>query len=732
MSRTKVFAIGASRAKQILLFLVLSAAAAIGQSQIALVQVTGSGNVFTAAQKAGDLNVFLASWNDDTTTITSVTDTAGNTYTQFLHTTTSAGGGLSQDIWSTANIKAYPAGKNALAITTSTGQYMSYLRIHGFEYSGMAAVASGAGMASTGDSAHPNPGGIVVTNSPNSMLFCATKSQLGDYVAVQPPGFTEIYSDENYVGDEADDALNVPPPPPGWYGCSPTLNASGAWITQLASFAGADSVTTLFSFNGTDGAGPQGPLAQGLDGNFYGTTAFGGAEHGGGNFFKITPAGDETVLYDFCSQPSCTDGVEPFGNLVLAANGNFSGMTRTGGLPDCVAGQGCGTLFEITPTGKLTTVHSFCSQTNCADGGFPTWLVQGTDGSFYGTTSFGGDGAECIGGPKDEKFCGTVFKLTPTGKLTTLHSFCSETNCTDGAQPSSLLQAANGNFYGTTLAGGTNAVSPCNGGLQPGCGTIFEITPGGKLTTLYNFCSQANCADGLSPNSLMQGSDGKFYGTTTEGGNCDSESCGGTAFVITPAGKLTTLHGFCAETNCFDGASPVGLLQATDGNFYGTTTGGGGAGGGGTVFEITRAGNVIAPLYSFCSYESCESGYYPNLLVQATNGSFYGTTAGGGAITCGGKYPCGTVFSLSLGLGRFVETLPTSGSVGTKVTILGNHLSGTTAVSFHGTTAPFKIVSSTEITTTVPEGATTGTVKVTTSSGTLDSNVVFRVTTTGD
>ena len=721
-------------AKQIFLFLVLSAAAAIGQSQtrIALVQVTGTGNVFTAAQNAGDLNVFLASWNDDATTITGVTDTAGNTYAQYLHTTTSEGGGLTQDIWYAANIKASAAGKNALEITTSTGKYMSYLRIHGFEYSGMAAVASGSGIASAGDSAHPNPGGIVVTTAPNAMLFCATKSQLGDYVSVQPPGFTGIYSDTDYVGDEADDALNAPPPPPGWYGCSPTLHASGAWITQLVSFAGADSVNTLFSFNGTDGAGPRGPLAQGLDGNFYGTTAFGGT--GAGNFFKITPAGIETGLYNFCSQPDCADGSEPIGNLVPAPNGNFYGMTLTGGLANCVAGSSCGTLFEITPAGKLTTLHMFCSQQpNCADGGFPTWLVQGADGNFYGTTSFGGAGAGCIGGPKYEVYCGTVFKLTPTGTITTLYSFCSETSCTDGAQPTFLIRAANGSFYGTTLEGGTNAVPPCNGGFQPGCGTIFEITSGGKRTTLYSFCSQTNCTDGLNPNSLLQASDGNFYGATSYGGNAkcpfNAEGCG-TVFEITPAGKLTTLHGFCAETNCFDGAAPIGLLQATDGNFYGTT-GGGGASEGGTLFEITRAGKVIAPLYSFCYGEGCEVGDSPNLLVQATNGNFYGTTAGGGAITCGGSKPCGTVFSLSVGLGPFVETLPTSGTVGTEVIVLGNDLSGTTAVSFNGTAASFSIVSSTEITTAVPKGATTGTVKVTTSSGTLDSNVVFQVTTTG-
>ncbi len=271
---------------KIILFLLLSAAAATGQSQpkISLVQVTGTSNVFTAAQNAGDLNVFLASWNDDTTTITKVTDTAGNTYIQLLHTTTSEGGGLSQDVWYAADIKASAAAKNTLEITTSTGKYMSYLRIHGFEYSGVATsnVVNGTAIGSTGDSADPNPGGAVVTTAPNAMLFCATKTQLGDYVSVQPPGFTEVYSDTtSSVGDVADDALNVPPPPPGWYGCNPTLRTSGAWITQLAGFAGAPASTQNVMINWTslnqviDGFGAAdafvGPLSAAQQDFFFGT-----------------------------------------------------------------------------------------------------------------------------------------------------------------------------------------------------------------------------------------------------------------------------------------------------------------------------------------------------------------------------------------------------------------------------------------------------------------------------
>jgi len=170
-----------------------------------------------------------------------------------------------------------------------------------------------------------------------------------------------------------------------------------------------------------------------------------------------------------------------------------------------------------------------------------------------------------------------------------------------------------------------------------------------------------------------------------------------------------------------DGFEPVGgLIQATDGNFYGTTYLGG-ASDEGTVFKITSAG-TLTTLHSFCSESGCADGGTPGgALVQGTNGTFYGATAGGGT------NDDGTVFSLAVGLGSFVETLPTSGKVGAAVTILGTNLTGATSVTFNGKAATFTVVSSTEITTTVPTGATTGKVKVVTPSRTLSSNVSFRV-----
>jgi uncharacterized repeat protein (TIGR03803 family) len=308
---------------------------------------------------------------------------------------------------------------------------------------------------------------------------------------------------------------------------------------------------------------------------------------------------------------------------------------------------------------------------------------------------------------------GTVFKITPNGTLTTLYSFCSQSGCTDGYFPwGGLLQATNGDLYGTTYLGGS---SP----FCQGCGTLFRITPSGTLTTLYSFCTQSGCADGANPNAgLIEAINGDLYGTTSALGAYD----GGTIFKITPSGTLTTLYSFCTQNGCADGANPsaAALVEATDGNFYGTTSAGG-ANGQGTVFKMTPSG-ALTTLYSFCSQSGCTDGATPYAgLVQDTNGTFYGTTYAGGA------NGVGTVFSLSVGLGPFVETRPTSGAVGAAVEILGSDLTGATGVSFNGTAAAFTVASRYLITTTVPAGATTGKVRVVIPSRTLSSNVSFRV-----
>jgi len=328
-------------------------------------------------------------------------------------------------------------------------------------------------------------------------------------------------------------------------------------------------------------------------------------------------------------------------------------------------------------------LHNFVS----TDGNSPyAGLVQASNGNFYGVTFEGGE----FNG-------GTIFKITASGTLTSLDSFTG--GGTEGDFPyGGLVQASNGNFYGTTLNGGTY-----------GQGTVFEVTPSGTLTTLDDF----NLTDGASPYAqLVQATNGNFYGTTGLGGPAGS----GTVFKVTASGALTSLYSF-DDGN--DGGAPyAGLIQATDGNLYGTTESGG-VNGKGTIFKISPSG-TLTTLYSFAGYPA--DGANPEAgLIQGTNGKLYGTTISGGA------NDFGTVFSLSVGLGPFVETLPASGKVGATVKILGTSLTGSTSVTFNGTAATFTVVSSSEITTTVPAGATTGKVEVVTPGGARLSNVSFRV-----
>jgi uncharacterized repeat protein (TIGR03803 family) len=295
-----------------------------------------------------------------------------------------------------------------------------------------------------------------------------------------------------------------------------------------------------------------------------------------------------------------TDGFEPVGALVQTTAGALYGSTEYGGTSSSCT-YGCGTIFKITPSGTLTTLYSFCPQSGCTDGSYPyAGLIQATNGDLYGTTINGGANGY-----------GTVFKITPSGTLTTLYSFCSQSGCTDGANPyAGLVQAPKGNFYGTTLGGAL--IVGCN---KYGCGTVFEITPSGTLTTLYSFCSQSGCTDGDAPYAgLLQATNGDFYGTTSEGG----ANGYGTVFKIAPSGTMTTLHSFDST----DGANPyAGLIQATNGDFYGTTNDGG-TQNRGTVFKITPGG-TLTTLHSF----HFTDGDYPFAgLVQATNGDFYGTT----------------------------------------------------------------------------------------------------------
>ncbi len=468
-------------------------------------------------------------------------------------------------------------------------------------------------------------------------------------------------------------------------------------VSAIAS--SAQTFTVLLNFESSNGSGPNAPLVQGLDGNLYGTAWSGGTSIG--TVFRMTPQGILSTIYDFCF-PFCSDGANPVG-LALTPSGSFYGTTEQGGNINCNAGAGCGTVFKVTPGGMLTTLHEF----HISDGSLPSALVQASDGDFYGTTQTGGATND-----------GSVFKINAGGHFTTVYSFCSKAHCGDGANPVGLMLGTDGALYGTTVAGG---VAPCGNGYS--CGTIFRITTAGKLTTLYVF--PAGGAQGWYPGlPLVQGADGGFYGATFEGGANNV----GTIFKLTAPGKLTTLYSLCSAANCTDGGYGANLVQATDGNFYGTTPGGGDLSCGGfnfgcgTVFSLTPTG-TLTTLHTFENTD----GDSPEVLVQATDGNFYGVTPSGGDLKCYAGQGCGNVFRLSMGLGPFVKLVQNSGKVGQTGDILGQGFTGTTGVFLNGTPATFTVVSDTFIRATVPAGATTGVVTVTTPSGTLKSNVPFQV-----
>jgi uncharacterized repeat protein (TIGR03803 family) len=323
--------------------------------------------------------------------------------------------------------------------------------------------------------------------------------------------------------------------------------------------------TVLHSFAGGDGSGPIAGLVMDAQGNLYGTTSTGGitnpncAYSGCGVVFEITPSGTETVLYSFTGG---ADGNYPIGGLARDTQGNLYGTTRAGG---CYRrfGLGCGTVFEVTPSGEFTVLYGFPP----TDNGHPTGangdLVMDAQGNLYGTTQYDG--------PKRCPFrnfygCGTVFEVTPNGTQIVLHTF---SGGADGRWPvAGLVQDPQGNFWGTTF----------NGGPYRQFGVVFEVTSTGGFGVLYGF---QGFQDGRQPNAgLVLDAQGNLYGTT-RGGGLDQ----GTIFKVAPNGVETVLH--CFVKHKHGAYKPSGrLIRDAQGNLYGTSIAGG-AYGYGTVYELT-------------------------------------------------------------------------------------------------------------------------------------------------
>jgi len=425
-------------------------------------------------------------------------------------------------------------------------------------------------------------------------------------------------------------------------------SASGSFLflAEIATLLGVafcqgQTLTTLVAFNGANGApalDAGGSLVQGADGNFYGTTDSGGS-HNLGTVFKVTPSGVLTPLYNFGS--SATDGKAPYAAMILASDGNFYGTTSQGGAADA------GTFFQMTPSGAVTILYGFCHLDQCTDGTNPYGpLVQGSDGNFYGTTLSGGVATQ---GSEQISHGGTIFKITPTGALTTLYTFCSQSNCADGAFPGGgLTLASDGNFYGTTSGTPPGYATPYgtiykftpagvlttiyafkNTGLTaPSCtlvqgadgslygttftgnaaaspGGVFKITLGGTYTLLHTFTGSGQTGgDGAQPpnyTALVQLPGGNLIGGTTD-----------TVYEITPTGTMTTLHVFDIGT---EGFAAVGMVLGKDGNIYGMTQSGG-ANGKGTIFKLG-----LQPL-TFGNYTCTNT--LPVVVTSVDSASAYG------------------------------------------------------------------------------------------------------------
>lgn len=459
-------------------------------------------------------------------------------------------------------------------------------------------------------------------------------------------------------------------------------------LVLLSAACSAQTFSTLIDIPPVDGS-PSGPLLQAADGNFYFETS--------SNIFKLTPSGILTLLYH--AQAGFAGG------LIQGSDGTFYGTAQQGGQ------SGLGAVFKLTPAGTYSVLYSFSGKAN--EGTGPnSGVIQGSDGNFYGVTQGGGVG---IG-------YGTAFRLTPQGALTTLYSF--GTSSTDGELPQGrLVQGPDGSLYGV-----------CRLGLNGQPGTIWKISPQGVFTLLYTFSASAK-TDGASPFGLIQGSDGNLYGTTFAGGVAGF----GTIFKITLSGSFSVIYNLGSGSK-EQGLGGAPLVQASDGNLYGTTVGGNGLLG--EVFRVSHTG-AFAVLHSF----GFSDGTGTQLgMIQASDGNLYGVT-GTATITFGG-----TVFQVFLtpnapapkiatgGIGPIYSNVSTI-QPGEWISIYGSNLASTTTVwngdfplelastnvTINGRSAYLWYVSPNQINAQAPDDTATGTVPVvvTTPGGVATSTVTL-------
>jgi uncharacterized repeat protein (TIGR03803 family) len=406
------------------------------------------------------------------------------------------------------------------------------------------------------------------------------------------------------------------------------------WLTSICATA-SDTLTVLHTLSGFDGQLPTGGLVFDSKGNLYGTASIGGTSSASclnfsncGTVFELSPVGGGgwtfQVIYSFTGG---ADGAVPGGDLVVDNLGNIYGTAQSGGTVNSNCSKGCGTVFELSPSGSswtFTTLHSF----SWSDGANPLGVIRDSRGRLYGTTYDGGSWS-----------AGTVFELAGSNgvwNLSTLYTFGDSGNVAGGTYPSAgLTMDGHGNLYGTAFSGGYSS-----SGCYASCGTVFEISPGGKFTVLYKFLGSLHKDGANSEGKLVLDAAGDVFGTTAFGGTSCKGCNYGTVFKLSHSSgtwKEQVLHRF----NGTDGQTPMGDLAIDSaGNLYGATNYGGTVCVNcGTVFTIKKNGSGFASLYSFTAGADGDDPF--GGVTLNTAGDLFGTAGYGTA------FGQGEVFELS-------------------------------------------------------------------------------------